>query len=96
MRVRIDRRQLLKWPQPLVFRRLVVVDLEQLGQLRPAIPAPCFAVNPHPIAQTKTADNFRRDKNVLRGLDKIAFRIAQESKAFARNFNDAVAKLRLA
>jgi hypothetical protein len=50
-------------------------------------------VNPHPIAQSEATDNLRRNKNVLRGLNKIALRIPQESKSFARNLDDAVAEL---
>ena len=49
-----------------------------------------------PSRNPKATNNFRRDKNVLRCLDKIAFRIPQESEAFARNFDDAVAKFRFA
>src|SRR5205085_367468 len=35
-------------------------------------------------------------KNILRGLNEVAFRIAKETEAFARNLNDAFAEFRLA
>jgi hypothetical protein len=50
-------------------------------------------VNPHPIPQSEATDDFRCNKNVLRGLNEIALRVPQESKSFARNFDDAVAEL---
>ena len=56
--VRVDRRQLFERPQALIFRRLVVVDLEQPGQLRAAIAAAGFAVNPHAVAQAESAARF--------------------------------------
>jgi hypothetical protein len=51
-------------------------------------------VNPHPIAQAKATDNFRRHKNILRSLNKIAFPIPEEPEALARNFDNTVAELR--
>src|SRR5438552_849466 len=80
--------------QALIFRRLLPVDREQLGQLRTAIAAARLAVNPHAVPQTKTADDFGRYKNILWCLHEVALRVAQESKTFARNFNDAFAKFR--
>ena len=94
--VRIDRRQFFERPQALIFGRLFVIDLEQTGQLRTAIAAAGFAVNPHPVTQSKAAHDFRRDENILRRLHEIAFRIAQKSEAFAGNLDDAFAKFRLA
>ena len=94
--IRVDRRQLFERTKSLIFRRLFVVDLEQPRQLRATIAAPGFAMNPHAVAQRKAAHDFRRDKNILRRLNKIALRVAQKSKAFARNFDDAVAKFRFA
>src|SRR4029077_20030693 len=52
------------------------------------------AVDPHAVAQGKASHNFRGDKDVLRRLHKIAFWIAQESEAFAGNFNNALAEFR--
>ncbi len=92
--VRIDRGQLFEWAETLIFRRLFAVDREQLGQLRTAIAAPGFAVNPHAVAQSEAANDFRSDENVLRRLHKIAFGIAQKTEAFAGNFNDAFAEFR--
>src|SRR5262249_2871667 len=93
--VRIDRGQFLKWCETLIFRRLFAVDGEKLDQLWAAAAAPCFAVNPHAVTQGETTHNFRRDEDILRRLHKVALLIAQKSEAFARNFNDAFAKLRL-
>ena len=93
--VRIDGGQFFKWADTLIFRRLFAIDREKLHQLWAPAAAPGFAVDPHPVAQGETTDNFRRDENILRRLHKVAFRIAQESEAFARNFNDTFAKLRL-
>ena len=53
-------------------------------------------MNPHAVAQSETADDFRRHENILRCLNKISLRVPQESKAFARNFDDAFAEFRLA
>src|SRR5438067_11791986 len=53
-------------------------------------------MNPHPITQSEATDNFRRHKNVLRGLHEIALRVPQESKTLARDFDDAVAEFRFA
>ena len=94
--VRVDRGQLLKRAQVLILGRLFVVDLEQAGQLRAAIAAPDFAVNPHPVAQLKAPHDFRRDENILRRLDEVAFRVAEKTETFAGDFDDAVAKFRLA
>ena len=47
------------------------------------------------IAQTETADNFRRDENILRCLHKVAFRVSQKTETLAGNFDDAFAELRL-
>src|SRR5882724_2100494 len=78
--VRIDRRQLFEWPQPLILRRLVAVDLVEPGQLRPAIPPPGLAVNPHAVAEREAPHDFRRHENIVRGLDEIAFRVAEKTK----------------
>src|SRR5262249_17513562 len=48
------------------------------------------------IPKLKTPDNFRGHENVLRGLDEIAFGIAQKAKALPGYFNDAFAVLRFA
>ena len=63
--------------------------------MRAAAAAPGLTVNPHPVAQSEAAHNFRSDKNVLRRLHKVALRIAQEPEAFARDFDDAFAEFRL-
>src|SRR5205823_4237187 len=93
--VRINRGQFLKWAETLILRRLFAVDGEKLHQLRSAAAAPGFTVNPHSVAQGETTHNFRGDENVLWRLHKVALRIAQEPEAFAGNFDDAFAKLRL-
>ena len=80
----------------LIFRRLVVVDLVQAHQLRPAIAATRLPLNPHAIAQIEAANDFRRDEDVLRRLDEIAFRVAQEPKTLARDLDHAFTELRLA
>src|SRR6266567_7735559 len=78
----VDRRQFLKWAETLIFRWLFAVNCEQLDQLRAAAAAPRFAVNPHAVAQSKTANDFRRNKNILRCLHKITFWISQEPETF--------------
>jgi hypothetical protein len=60
----------------LILRRLLAVDRNKLCQLRTTVAAPDFAVNPHAVAQSEAAHNFGSDKDVLRRLHKIAFRIA--------------------
>jgi hypothetical protein len=92
--VRIDRGQLFKRCQTLIFGRLFTVDLEQLHQLRAAAPAPGFTVNPHAIAQAETTHNLGSYKNILRRLHEVTLRIAQESKTLARDFDDAFAEFR--
>ena len=92
--VRINRRQLLKWREALIFRRLFTIDLQQLDQLRAATAAPGFTVNPHPITQGKTANDFGRDENVLRRLHEVALRVTQEPETLAGDFNDAFAEFR--
>jgi hypothetical protein len=62
--------------------------------LRAAAPAAGFTVNPHAIAQAKTAHNLGSYKNILRRLHEVTLRIAQESKTFARDFDDAFAEFR--
>ena len=62
--------------------------------MRTTAAAACLAVNPHAVAQGKTANDFRRDENILRCLNKIALRIAQEPEPLARNLNDAFAEFR--
>ena len=94
--VRIDRGQLFEGPKVLILGRLVVVDLEQTGQLRAAIAAAGLAVDPHPVAELKAPHDFRRDENILRCLDEVAFCVAQEAKALAGNLDDAFAELRFA
>ena len=64
--------------------------------MRAAIAAAGFAVNPHPVAELKAPHDFRGDENILRCLDEVAFRVAQETKAFAGNLDDAFAELRFA
>ena len=81
--VRVDRRQFLERTEALIFCRLLPVDRKQLDQLRAAAAAPCFAVNPHAVSQSKPANDFGRDENVLRRLHEIALWIAQESETFA-------------
>src|SRR5438477_57809 len=92
--VRIDRGQLLKWRETLIFRRLFTIDLQQLDQLRAAAAAPGFTVNPHAVTQGKTANNFGGYKNILRRLHEIALRIAQKSETLAGDFNDTFAEFR--
>src|SRR2546427_6868657 len=75
---------------------MLTVDGEHLVQLRAATAATRFTVNPHPVAQGKATYNFRRDENVLRRLHKIALRIAEKTKAFSRDLDDAFAELRFA
>src|SRR5262245_56590208 len=94
--VRIDGRQFFKWAKPLIFRRLLAIDRQQLRQLRTTAAAPYFAVDPHAVTQSEAAHNFWRDKDVLRRLHKIPLWIAQKAEAFARDFNDALAKFRFA
>ena len=62
--------------------------------MRATAAASDFAVDPHSVAQGKASHDFRGDKDILRRLDKIAFRIAQKAEAFAGNFNDALAEFR--
>src|SRR5438552_8573887 len=93
--VRVDRRQFLKWAETLVFRRLVAVNPEYLYQLRAAVAAPCFTVNPHAVAQSKTANDLWRNENILRRLHEVPLRVAQESETFARYLDDSFAKFRL-
>src|SRR5262249_10754320 len=93
--VRIDRRQFLEWRQTLIFRGFFAIDLQQLDQLRAATATTRFAVNPHPITQAKTPNNFGGYKNILWRLHEVALRIAQEPETFARDFDDAFAKFRL-
>ena len=64
--------------------------------MRPAVPEPGLTINPHPIAQSKTTHDFRRHENIIRGLNEIAFRVAQKAETFARNLDDAVAQFWLA
>jgi len=47
-------------------------------------------VNPHAIPQSETADDFGGNENVLRSLNKIPFRVAKETEAFSRDFDDSV------
>src|SRR6266513_1848861 len=91
----IDRGEFFKRAQPLIFWRLFSIDREQLDQLGATAAAPGLTINPHPVAQGEAANNFRSNKNILRSLHKIAFLIAQESEAFAGNFNNAFAKFGL-
>ena len=63
--------------------------------MRTAAAAPRFSVNPHPITQAETANNFGSYKNVLRRLHEVALRIAQEAKTFARDFDDTFAEFGL-
>ena len=81
--IRVDRRQLLEWPQPLILRRLFAVDLIEANQLRAAVPAAGLAVNPHAVAQREAPNDFRRHKNIVRRLDEIPFRVAEKTKPFA-------------
>jgi len=53
-----------------------------------------FRRDPHPVAQSEAAYNFRGDKDILRRLDKIAFWIAQKAEPLAGDFNDAFAEFR--
>jgi hypothetical protein len=64
--------------------------------LRTTAAAPDFAIDPHAVAQGKASHNFRRDKDVLWGLDEIAFRIAQKTEPLAGDFNDALTEFRFA
>src|SRR5207237_9665875 len=91
--VRINSRELLERSQALILRRIFAIDREQLDQLRPAIAAAGFTVNPHPVTQGEAADDFRRDKNILRRLDEVAFRVAQKTETLAGNLDDAFAEL---
>ena len=70
--------------QVLIFGRLFVVNFEKPGQLRAAIAAAGLAINPHAIAELETADDFGRDENILRCLDEVAFRVAQETRNLCR------------
>ena len=90
--VGIDRGQFFKRNQALILCRLFVVNFIQPHQLRPAIPAARLALNPHSVAQGEAPHDLGRDKNILRRLDEIAFRIAQETEALAGNLDDAFAK----
>jgi hypothetical protein len=51
-------------------------------------------VNPHPITQSETTNEFRRYENILWGLNEVSFRVAQKSETFARDLNDAFAEFR--
>ena len=64
--------------------------------MRAAIAAARFAVNPHAVAELKAPDDFRRDENILRRLNEVAFGVAQKAEAFAGNLDDAFAELRFA
>src|SRR5436190_2170996 len=64
--------------------------------MRTAVSEPGLTVNPHPIAQSKTTHDFRRHENIIRGLNEIAFRVAQKAETLAGNLDDAVAELWLA
>src|SRR5207302_10196507 len=93
--VGVDGRKLFERPQALIFGWLFPVDREQLDQLRTAIAPSGFAINPHAVAQAKTAHDFGRDENVLRRLDKVSLGVSQETKTFAGNLDDAFAEFRL-
>src|SRR5438552_9484221 len=55
-----------------------------------------FAINPHAIAQGEATNDLRRNKNILRGLNKIAFGVTEKTKAFAGDLDDTFAKFGLA
>src|SRR5262249_34437674 len=94
--VRIDRGQFFKRAKPLIFRRLLAIDRQQLRQLRATAAASNFAVDPHTVAQSEAAHDFGRDKDVLWRLYKIAFWISQKPEPLTGNFNDALTKFRFA
>src|SRR4030095_526255 len=91
----IDRGQFLEWRQPLIYGRFLAIDLQELHQLRAAAAAPGFAVDPHPVAQAETANDFGGYKNILRGLHEVALGIAQETETFARDLDDPFTEFRL-
>ncbi len=39
-----------------------------------------------PSRKREAAHDLGRDENILRGLDEIAFRVAEKAEAFARKF----------
>ena len=92
--VRIDRRQFFKRAQTLIFRRLFTIDLEQLVNCGPRLPRRVSPLIHMPSRKAKRRTISGRDKNILWRLDKIAFRIAQKTEAFAGNFDDAFAEFR--
>ena len=84
--------QFFERPQILVLRRLVAVDLEQTrSSCGPRLPRRVSPLIHCPSRSWKRRHDFRRDENVLRCLDEIAFRVAQKTKAFAGNLDDAFA-----
>src|SRR5439155_8535522 len=82
--------------QSLTTRGCLPVHREYFHQLRAAIAATRFAINPHAIAQGEATHDFRRHKNILRGLNKIAFGVTEKTKAFAGDLDDTFAKFGLA
>jgi hypothetical protein len=48
---------------------LIISNLTNCG---PRLPPACFAVNPHAVSQSKPANDFGRDENVLRRLPNCA------------------------
>src|SRR5260370_25338199 len=92
----VDGGELFERHQALIFCWLFAIDFEQLGQLWTSVPPPGLAINPHAVAQSKATDYIGRHENILRCLNEVSLRVPQESKTFARNFNDAFAEFRLA
>src|SRR5581483_7806861 len=52
-----------------------------------------FAIDPHSVPQSKATNDLGSDENILRCLNKIAFRVAKKTETFSGNLNDALAEL---
>ncbi len=89
---RADDRQLIKGRELAGAFGLVPVDFGEPMQLRSSIAFAGLALDPLAIPQVITADNFRRDKDIARILDKAPFGIPDKAEAFAGDFHDTFAE----
>src|SRR5436190_1277579 len=92
----VNRGQFFERAQSLIFGRILAVNGEKLDQLRTATATAGFSVYPHAVTQRETAYDFRCHENVLGRLDKVPFRITQETEALPGNLDDAFTELRFA
>ncbi len=73
--------------------KLLGISAFQLGELihlRATIAPADFAFDPHAVAETVFADDLGCDENVIVRLGEIAARLAQEAKALAADFDNAL------